>query len=117
MTRMRTLLSRRDLLTLGQGTSASAGEPIVHIASLLLQATPSGIENVREVIAGLPGAELHSTANPAKIAVVLETGNEQALAQATDALSQVPGVLTVSIVAHLMEQQSRLDNEVVEASA
>jgi len=105
---MRTLLSRRDLLS-PPDTGQPAGEEIVHIASLLLQILPSRLDALREAVAQLPAAELHATAHPGKFAVVLEAGNERALAQATETLQNLRGVLTVSIVAHLSERAGNLD--------
>ncbi len=103
-------LSRRDLFRLGNGPDTPAAE-IVHIASLLLQVVPARIEAVRTAVASLPAAEFHPTGHPGKFAVVLEAGDERALAQATETLTQLPGVLTVSIVAHLTEDAASLDEE------
>jgi nitrate reductase NapD len=109
---MHSPLSRRDLFRLGDEPGQAVPTPeIVHIASLLLQVLPDRIDAVRETVEQLPGAELHGTAHPGKFAVVLEAGNERALADATETLSRLPGVLTVSIVAHLTEQASALDEE------
>ncbi|HEY6645319.1 chaperone NapD [Povalibacter sp.] len=112
---MRTLLSRRDLFSPGHAGSP-AGEDIVHIASLLLQIVPSALGALRETIGALPGAELHPTAHPAKFAVVLEAGDERALADATALLQNLRGVLTVSIVAHLSERARDLDEPMEEPS-
>ena len=110
---MRTLLSRRDLFSPGPA-GAAAGEELVHIASLLLQIVPSALNTLREAIVALPGAELHPTSHPAKFAVVLEAGNERALADATEVLQNLRGVLTVSIVAHLSERARDLDEPMEE---
>lgn len=83
----------------------------MHIASLLVQATPAGCEAVRERIASMPGAELHDTGHSGKVAVVLEATDSRALAEATTELQQLTGVLTVSIVAHLMESASSLEEQ------
>ena len=110
---MRTLLSRRDLFT-ATPTDLPSGEEVVHIASLLLHIVPSCLADLRKVIAAMPAAELHATAHPAKYAVVLEAGNERVLADATEALQNLRGVLTVSIVAHLSERARDLDEPVEE---
>ncbi len=104
---MRTLLSRRELFTPAGVTSAQ--DEIVHIASLLLHIVPASLDRLRQAVASLPEAELHATAHPAKFAVVLEAGNERALAEATAMLQNLRGVLTVSIVAHLSERAGDLD--------
>lgn len=104
---MRSLLTRRDLFA-----SSSGVDDRIHIASLLLQVMPAEVESIRAAVASLPDAEFHPTAHPNKFAVVLEAGNERALSAATEQLSGLPGVLTVSIVAHLTERADSLEDEV-----
>ncbi|HMN47430.1 MAG TPA: chaperone NapD [Povalibacter sp.] len=108
---MRTLLSRRDLFT---ATPRELQEEIVHIASLLLHIVPSCLDTLRRTVAELPGAELHATAHPAKFAVVLEAADARSLADATQRLQDLRGVLTVSIVAHLSERARDLDEPMEE---
>ena len=102
--------SRRDLLSLiaPDGADHSA---LMHIASLLVQVTPEHVSAAREVAAHLPGAELHDTAAAGKFVVVLESGDDRAISAAVRALLQLPGVLTVSIVAHLTELAEHFDEE------
>lgn len=100
-------LSRRDLVSLTPHST-----DIVHIVSLLVQATPHGVLVAKQAAAALPGAEVHDTAAPGKFVVVLESPQERAIADAADVLQQVTGVLTVSIVTHLMEPASALHEEV-----
>lgn len=104
-------ISRRDLVSLTPHTSSPADE-IIHIASLLVQATPRGMLLAKQAAAALDGAEVHDTAAPGKFVVVLESARERAIADAADVLQQVTGVLTVSIVAHHMETASALRQEV-----
>jgi len=103
-------LSRRDFLRFGPAATDD-DEPLVHIASLLIQATPSGCEAVRAMVSSVPGAELHETGQPGKVAIVLEAPDSRALADATTELQQLPGVLTVSIVAHLMEPAAAMEEQ------
>lgn len=91
------------------GRSAEHADPLVHIASLLVQATDAGCAAVRSKVATMPGAELHETGQPGKLAIVLESTASRAIADATTELQQLSGVLTVSIVAHLMESASALE--------
>ncbi len=104
-------ISRRELVSLTPRSSARPTD-IVHIASLLVQATPEGTVIARHAAAALPGAEIHDTAAPGKFVVVLESPQERAIADAAEALLQVSGVLTVSVVAHLMESVADLQQEV-----
>lgn len=104
---MRTL-SRRELLSFGAAASDDP-DPLIHIASLLVQATPAGVTAVRELIAAMPEAEIHETAHAGKLAVVLESADGRAIAHNASELQQLSGVLTVSIVAHLTERASALE--------
>lgn len=104
-------VSRRDLVSLTPRVPASDAR-IVHIASLLVQATPQGMLLAKQAAAALADAEVHDTAAPGKFVVVLESPQERAIADAADLLQQVTGVLTVSIVTHLMESESSLRQEV-----
>ena len=96
-------ISRRELFS---------PDATVHIASLLVQATPQGMLLAKHAAAALEGAEIHDTAAPGKFVVVLESSQERAIANAADVLQQVAGVLTVSIVAHHMESAAALQQEV-----
>lgn len=100
-------LSRRDFFALGR--AAEDADPLVHIASLLVQGTEAGCAAVRSMIASMPDAELHETGHAGKLAIVLESTASRAIADTATELQQLPGVLTVSIVAHLMESASALD--------
>ena len=101
------ILSRREVLSFG--SSCKDSDPLVHIASLLIQATDVGRAAVRECVAAMPGAEIHDTAHPNKLVVVLESSDSRTLAEATSELQHLSGVLTVSIVAHLTERASALE--------
>lgn len=101
-------LSRRDLLSFGTSNSSDP-DPLIHIASLLVQATHAGCIGVRELAAAMPTAELHETAHAGKLVVVLESADSRAIAAAASELQQLSGVLTVSIVAHLTERASALE--------
>jgi periplasmic nitrate reductase NapD len=107
---MASKISRRELVSLKTRSSARPSD-IVHIASLLVQTTPQGMAIAKHAAAALPGAEIHDTAAPGKFVVVLESSQERAIADAADTLLQVTGVLTVSMVAHLMEPAADLEQE------
>ena len=113
---MNSTWSRRDLFTFGQSGPPSPTR-LVHIASALVQLVPDAREAVRQVVSTLPGAELHETGHDTKLAVVLESADERAIGRAVDELSQVRGVLSVSIVAHLSELEAALDEELDDESS
>jgi nitrate reductase NapAB chaperone NapD len=102
--------SRRELVSL-QPRAPERSSEIVHIASLLVQTTHEGMLLAKHAAVALPGAEIHDTAAPGKFVVVLESPRERAIADAAEQLLQVAGVLTVSIVAHMMESAADLQRE------
>ena len=104
-------ISRRDLVSLTPSAPSPVND-IVHIASLLIQATPQGMLLAKQAAAAIDGAEIHDTAAPGKFVVVLESSREREIADAADVLQQVGGVLTVSIVTHVMESASALRQEI-----
>lgn len=113
---MNSRYSRRDLFTFGQSGRPSPAR-VVHIASALVQLVPDARDAVRQVVSTLPGAELHETTQETKLAVVLESADERAIGRAVDELSQVRGVLSVAIVAHLSELEAALDEELDDESS
>ena len=110
MSKRASSFSRRELVSM-QPRIAAESPDIVHIASLLVQATPQGMPIAKQAALAMPGAEIHDTPAPGKFVVVLESTHEREIADAADALMQVGGVLTVSIVAHLMESADSLREE------
>jgi nitrate reductase NapD len=103
-------ISRREFFAL-RGSRQGDDDPLVHIASLLIRATATGCDAVREMIGSMPGAELHETDHPGKLVIVLESADSRAIADATTELQNLSGVLTVSIVAHLTESASALEEQ------
>jgi nitrate reductase NapD len=106
----RPIASRRDLFKLKD--SQPTERSVVHIASLLVHALPERVDAARAALAHIEGAELHATEHPAKFVVVLESASEGAIADCVNELHAAPGVLTVSIVSHLVEDADALNEEV-----
>jgi periplasmic nitrate reductase NapD len=98
-------LTRRELISLRAQPEV---DPLIHIASLLVQATPEGRDAVRNIASRLPGAEIRDTDHPNKLVVILESADSRAIGNAANELQQLAGVLTVSVVAHLTERASSL---------
>jgi periplasmic nitrate reductase NapD len=111
----RPVVSRRDFLTLGRSLAGASGAQ-VHIASLLVHAKPEHLEEILATVRTFAGAELHATQHPAKLVVVLESAEEHAIGRCVDALHAAPGVLTVSIVSHLIEDAAALDEDFIDDS-
>ena len=100
--------SRRELLSL------DPAEPLTHIVSLLVHARPDALDALRARASNLPGAEVHETAQPGKLAIVLESAHDREIADAVTVLQDCAGVISVAIVAHLAEPTASLSEEVVD---
>jgi nitrate reductase NapD len=101
------VVSRRDFLTLRRRSSLEGASPtdsVVHIASLLVHALPGRIEDVRAAAASIAGAELHPTPHPGKLVIALECADERRIADCINALHAAPGVLTVSVISHVIDE-------------
>jgi nitrate reductase NapD len=111
-------LPRRSLFAFPEASPEAFPRPaaaesanMVHIASLLVQVVPRHMALARHAALALPGAEIHDPAVPGKFVVVLESPHERALADATQHLLDVRGVICVSLVAHMMESEADLRRE------
>ena len=104
----RTHFSRRELMTFATERDPAA---LTHIASLLVQAVPDALDAVRELIRSWPDAEIHDTPDPRKLAVVLESADDRVIGEAVTEIQALHGVVSVSIVAHLVETEAALRAE------
>lgn len=106
--------TRRDVLTLN--ASAASNAESVHIASLVVQAVPAQERAAREHASRFVNAEVHGSEHPGKFVVVLESADDRVLARCIAELHAIPGVLTISVVSHLIEDADRLDEVIDDAS-
>lgn len=89
--------ARRDFL------KGRVGQRTYHIASLLVQAHPDRMAEVRDALVRIPGVEDHGLASPAKLIVTLEVGDDDALVEAVGRVEATAGVITASLVYHQMD--------------
>ena len=102
---MKRSVTRRELFAL---TPASAPDELIHIASLLVHATPAACEAIKQLLHSERQVEVHDTAHPGKLAIVLESANDRAIADTACRLQEIAGVVSVSVVAHMVEAESAL---------
>jgi nitrate reductase NapD len=102
------LLGRRDLFVLKPATNAEAR---VHIASLLVHATPDACAAIKQLLQDAPGIELHETQNVGKLALLLESANDRAIADTAARVQEIAGVIGVSVIAHFVETERNLQED------
>lgn len=85
---------------------AAAPAPLGVISSLVVQVRPARLAAVVDAIQTRPDAEIAAMDPVGKLVVVLETATDRGLAEATDALAALPGVLSVALVFHHSEPRA-----------
>ncbi|WP_207481710.1 chaperone NapD [Arenibaculum pallidiluteum] len=83
----------------------------LHVASLVARAAPGSMDAACRAIAGVCGAEVHA-AEDGRIVVTLEAGSEQEVAQAMDAITVLPGVVSALLVYHHAEPLDSLEDPI-----
>ena len=74
----------------------------LHVTSLVVQVIPEKMSAVRQAIMAMENAEL-SVNDEVKLVVVLEGTSQRGLMADVDAVSNLPGVLSSSMVYHQSE--------------
>jgi len=75
----------------------------VHISSMVVHASPEGLQTVKESIASLPGTEIHAESDQGKLVVVLESDNQSHITEVIDQISGFKHVLNTALVYHQIE--------------
>jgi nitrate reductase NapD len=70
---------------------------IGHISSAIVSAHPRDTAAIAELIAAIPGNEVHAVSGP-RIIVVMEDRDARALGDRLNAIAALPGVLSASMV-------------------
>ena len=75
----------------------------IHISSLIVHASPDGMQSVKDNITRLRGAEIHAESEQGKLVVVLESDSQT---RVTDTIEKINGfrhVLGTALVYHQIE--------------
>jgi nitrate reductase NapD len=76
--------------------------PELHIAGIVVHASPARMAEVRHAIAGIAGTEIHAEGN-GKLVVTIEATGAAELADRVTAIGRLDGVLTAAPVYHHAE--------------
>lgn len=93
--------TRRDLIT-GRLAQAPSDTPEIHVSSLLVHARPADVDAISAALQAMAGVEIHGS-SAGKIVVTLETASEHEVVQRLGAISELPGVLSATLVYHHFE--------------
>ena len=75
----------------------------VHISSMVVLCRPDALENAVTEIKTNPLAEVHAVDESGKIIVVLETPSEQNILDGIQALEDIEGVISATLVYHQID--------------
>lgn len=84
----------------------------VHIAGMIVHASPDQVESVRQHLALLPRALVHGTSPDGRMVVTLETDSTKRTLDCMDALRALPGVSNVALVYQHAEDAAAMQEEV-----
>ncbi|HYC41996.1 MAG TPA: chaperone NapD [Noviherbaspirillum sp.] len=86
-------------------------EQEVHIAGIVVLASPEHINAVTANIRAIPSATIHATSADGKIVVTLETDSTKRTLDCMDAMRALPGVADVALVYQHAEPLADLEQE------
>lgn len=77
-----------------------------YVCSLVVQAKPAKLEQVKAAILAIPTAEIHGVKlEEGKIVVTLESDRQLALADRIDKVKEIDGVIVVSLISNYIDEQ------------
>lgn len=96
------------ILTCADSPSAHSGS---EIASILVQAWPERVPEVKAAIAELAGCEVHCHDTRGKIVVVVDAPNAGVVGSALNTIAMTRGVLSAALVFHAVDTAAALYTE------
>lgn len=85
----------------------------VHITSLVVHAAPSRAAGIADLVAAMPGAEVHAVTPAGKLVVTLEADSSDGIMSGVSAIQRLDGVLSAALVYQHSDSLAAM-NEVVE---
>jgi nitrate reductase NapD len=95
---------------------AVRGEEL-HIASLVVHATPRRVTRVGEAVAALRGALVHAASPNGKLVVTLEAADAGAMAARVADIQHIDGVLGAALVYQCADSLAAMNEEMPDAQA
>ncbi|HKJ50970.1 MAG TPA: chaperone NapD [Gammaproteobacteria bacterium] len=83
----------------------------VHISSMVVHATPDGLQAVKAKIERLRGVEIHAESECGKLVVVLESDSQSQITDVIDRINGFAQVLGTALVYHQIEPLEPQGNE------
>ena len=87
----------------------------LHIASLVVHATPRRLAGVSDTIAALPGAVVHASSANGKLVVTLEAATAEAMTATVSGIQHIDGVLSAALVYQCADSLAAMNEEIADA--
>lgn len=81
----------------------------MNISSIIVIPHPDHIESVRQQFADLDGVELHAVSPEGKMIATIETEGDKDTIRTYEFISQMPGVMSASMVYHQQENEPEVE--------
>lgn len=75
----------------------------VHISSLVVHVVPQHLDEIKEKIDQVPGAEVYGESEDGKLVVVMETQNQGYITESIDKINNFEHVLNTALIYHQIE--------------
>ena len=75
----------------------------MHISSMVVHASPVGLQSLKDGIAGLPGAEMPAESEHGKLVVVVESDSQSHITDVIDRINGFDHVLNTALVYHQVD--------------
>lgn len=89
----------------------------LHISSLVVHAVPTHVGDVRQAITRMPGALVHAATAEGKLVVTLERPSSEETTSSVQAIQQLGGVLTATLVYQCADTWQSMNQEIDDAQA
>ena len=87
----------------------------LHITSLVVHSTPRRVQRVAEVIAAIPGAQVHAVSSMGKLVVTLEASSSEEMLSKVTVIQRTDGVLSAALVYQFADSLESMNEEIPDA--
>lgn len=82
-----------------------------HITSLVIHAAPKSVEDIKQRLSALVGAEIHAVTDEGKFVVTLEGETQGSILDNVEAINAFEGVINSSLIYHQVDPVEKKSEE------
>lgn len=97
---------------LPSATASCSAPPELHIASMVVHATPRRVSDVRQAIEAIAGAEIHGASDTGKLVVTLEAPSTEEMLARIAEIQRLDGVLASALVYQHSDTLAAMNEEI-----